>query len=121
PSSKASWAMGFRPMTGPDRKSIAKVARDGEAARAKKARTVALELRRVDKIGQDHINSLSNLEDQWPVFLDTLRHGWLERWYRRLSRHHVVISMMLVGRASLIGAFAIVAGLLTADLAGWLR
>lgn len=108
-------------MTGPDKDLIAKVARDGEAARAKKARTIALELRRVDKIGQDHINSLSNLEGQWPIFLETLRQGRLERLFLRLSRHHIIISMVLVGRASLIGAYAIVAGMLAADLVGWLR
>lgn len=108
-------------MTGLDKDVIAKVARDGEVARAKKAREIALELRRVDKIGQDHIKSLSNLEGQLPVFLETLRYGRVERWYLKMSRHHGVISMVLVGRASLIGASAIVAGMVAADVVGWLR
>lgn len=108
-------------MTGPDKDWIAKVAREGEVARAKKAREIALELRRVDKIGQDHINSLSNLEGQWPVFLETLRYGRLERWYLKMLRYDGFVSMMLVGRACLIGASAIVTGMLAAEVAGWLR
>ncbi|MEO9299748.1 hypothetical protein [Devosia alba] len=108
-------------MTGFNKDVIAKVARDGEIARAKKAREIALELRRVDKIDQDHVNSLSNLEGQLPVFLETLRYGRLERWYLKMLRHHGVISMVLVGRACLIGASAVVAAMLAADVAGWLR
>lgn len=120
-SLKASWVMGLMPMTEPNMGLIAKAAREGEAARVKKARTIALELRQVDKIGQDHISSLSNLEGQWPIFLETLRHGRFERLHRQLSRHPMVIAMVLVGRASLIGALVILAGMLLADVLGWLR
>lgn len=108
-------------MTGPDKDLIAKAAREGEIARANKAREIAWVLRRVDKIGQDHINALSNLEGQWPVFLDTLRYSRLERWCRRLSRHQVFSSMVLVARASLLGAYGILVSMFAADIAGWLR
>ena len=105
----------------PLKQQIASAIKDGNNARATKARELGLEFKAKDRIDPADLQRLNNLGREWPVFLHTLKQSNLERWWSMMLQRPRVLDAYHIIRAVYFGCLVIVAGLIAGDLFGWLE